>query len=59
MLAPCKDCAERKQGCHSKCQKYADFAEWNAENREKRHMAAVAPEGWKRAMHDLIRKRRK
>ena len=23
--APCKDCPDRKVGCHSSCQKYKDF----------------------------------
>lgn len=24
-IAPCKDCKDRKLGCHSTCQKYNDF----------------------------------
>ena len=23
--APCKDCAERRRGCHGECEKYAEF----------------------------------
>ena len=23
--SPCKDCPDREVGCHSKCQKYAEF----------------------------------
>lgn len=25
--APCKDCQDRKPGCHSKCEKYASYKE--------------------------------
>lgn len=25
--APCKDCPERKVGCHIKCEKYGEFTE--------------------------------
>lgn len=25
MLSPCKDCSDRKQGCHAKCEKYKTF----------------------------------
>ena len=31
MKYPCKDCQERHEGCHSKCEKYAeDKKEWEA-----------------------------
>ena len=23
--APCKDCAERRRGCHGECERYAEF----------------------------------
>ena len=23
--APCKDCAERRHGCHGECERYAEF----------------------------------
>lgn len=25
MIAPCKDCKERKLGCHANCEKYLEF----------------------------------
>ena len=25
VTAPCKDCADREVGCHSKCEKYLEF----------------------------------
>lgn len=27
MKAPCKDCAERHEGCHGECEKYKAFRE--------------------------------
>ncbi len=27
MMSPCKDCTERKIGCHSKCELYKQFRE--------------------------------
>lgn len=59
MLPPCKDCPDRAPGCHGKCEKYKAFAEWNAENREKRHLGGIAPEGWKKVVQDMMRKRRR
>lgn len=36
---PCKrDCAERKRGCHGECQKYKEYAEEVAKQREERHI---------------------
>lgn len=29
MLAPCKDCKERKVGCHSTCEAYKEFQRQN------------------------------
>lgn len=33
-VAPCKDCADRHVGCHSKCSKYV---EWKKEIEAKQH----------------------
>lgn len=30
MNAPCKGCKEREMGCHSKCERYAQFKENDA-----------------------------
>ncbi len=30
-MSPCKDCTERKLGCHSICEKYKSFVEKNRE----------------------------
>ena len=29
--APCKDCTERHPGCHSECEKYAEYSRERAE----------------------------
>lgn len=59
MLPPCKDCPARAPGCHGKCEKYAEFVSWNEEHREKRHLEGIAPEGWKKVVQDMMRKRRR
>lgn len=30
-VAPCKDCKERKEGCHSECEGYKAFEQANKE----------------------------
>jgi hypothetical protein len=35
MNAPCKDCFDRHQGCHSKCEKYIAFRKERDELNEK------------------------
>jgi hypothetical protein len=33
---PCKDCKDRKVGCHAKCEKYIKYAEYSKWKAEKR-----------------------
>ena len=33
MQAPCKDCKNRNQGCHSRCLAYIDFVQHNEAQR--------------------------
>ena len=35
--APCKDCPDRHQGCHSECEKYIAFRKERDELNELRH----------------------
>lgn len=38
--SPCKkDCPDRKVGCHSKCPKYKEYAEYRKFISEERHKA--------------------
>lgn len=34
--SPCKDCADRYLGCHSKCESYQEFYKKNQEEYKKR-----------------------
>lgn len=34
MICPCRDCAEREIGCHTKCEKYIH---WQEEHNKKYH----------------------
>lgn len=34
--APCKGCKERKENCHSECEKYQEFLKENEKIREAR-----------------------
>lgn len=38
-INPCKDCTERKQGCHSQCEKYK---EWKTAHEEENKIIAEA-----------------
>ena len=33
VTAPCKDCADRKMGCHSICEKYKEFKKISEEEK--------------------------
>lgn len=39
MKAPCKDCTERHDGCHGKCERYRAYRE-DIENRKKPELYA-------------------
>lgn len=36
MKPPCKDCQNRNMTCHSTCEAYLAFVEWNAKRLEER-----------------------
>ena len=40
--APCKDCPDRKMGCHGRCEKYLAFRAVQTEESERKHMIAVS-----------------
>ena len=40
-ICPCRDCQDRKLGCHSECDKYKDWSEWNQQQRDKLHRQAT------------------
>lgn len=37
MKPPCYKCPDRTAGCHAECGRYKEYAEQNAEAREKRY----------------------
>ncbi|MBO5969291.1 MAG: hypothetical protein J6S14_12425 [Clostridia bacterium] len=39
MQSPCKDCPDRKLGCHSICEKYIEYTKFREELRRKRQEA--------------------
>lgn len=39
MQAPCKNCEDRNVGCHSKCEKYLAYAEYQKGVRQRRFAA--------------------
>lgn len=41
---PCKDCQDRKVGCHSVCEKYKEFEKENAKVRDMRLKASILRE---------------
>lgn len=40
--APCKDCPDRKIGCHSECDKYADYTVLRDQALAEKHKRRVA-----------------
>lgn len=38
MVAPCKDCPDRRPHCHSSCEKYIAFQQQCKERREQEHL---------------------
>ena len=39
--APCKDCAERRRGCHGECERYAEFVRACEERRRGRERRLI------------------
>ena len=43
MRSPCaKDCPDRKQGCHAKCEKYLEYYQHNREKNKKAQAEVIA-----------------
>lgn len=42
MKAPCKDCQNRRVGCHSECEKYISFSEERSRQLEEKYKASQA-----------------
>jgi len=38
MIVPCKDCGSREIGCHSKCEKYLEFKDFNERRKKEREL---------------------
>mgnify|MGYP007022101411 CR=1 FL=1 len=41
LKVPCKDCSERQPHCHGKCEKYKQFQEDSAKNKEEYHKSLI------------------
>ena len=63
MTAPCKDCPDRSQGCHARCERYAAFYAVNerrkAANRADIDAQAAVIEGGLRRMSEYKKGRMK
>ena len=42
MTAPCKDCQDRKVGCHADCDRYEEYAKYRIEISRRRRQEAIA-----------------
>ena len=38
MICPCKDCGDRQIGCHSSCDRYAEYNSENIKRRNERQL---------------------
>ena len=43
-IAPCMNCENRHEGCHSVCDSYRDFSEENKKERHKRYVNYIPGE---------------
>lgn len=41
-VSPCKECKERNINCHSKCERYLEFAEYRKRLREHNRRISIA-----------------
>ena len=41
LKVPCKDCSERHPHCHEECEKYKQFQEDSAKNKEEYHKSLI------------------
>lgn len=58
--APCKDCAERRRGCHGECERYAEFVrECEELRRGRERRLIVAGYGRESRVRYLRRERRR
>lgn len=57
MTAPCKDCPDRKTGCHSTCHKYIEFDNRNRERREKRLRSFEVVSVTRESIHRAIKEK--
>ena len=50
--APCKGCENRRQGCHTTCKLYLDYAEMNNKRMEEDHKRKVEVLNVRRSISD-------
>ena len=56
-ISPCKDCPDRKTGCHSKCQKYIEYDSANKARRGKRMQALDSIYVTREAIYKAVKKK--
>lgn len=59
MIAPCMNCPDRAPGCHGKCERYAEFAKEREAIRQKQYLDSISPDGARKTVENLLRKRRR
>lgn len=57
MSAPCKNCPDRTENCHAKCEKYALFVAENEQVKRKRQLDHISPSGVKMMSERSLRKK--
>lgn len=58
IIYPCKDCSERRIGCHSECEKYKDCSNKSHEINDKRFEDGCKHGDVVRAMERMRKRRR-
>ena len=58
IIYPCKDCEERRIGCHSECEKYKDCSNKSHEINDKRFVEHMKYSDVANAMERMRKRRR-
>jgi hypothetical protein len=53
------NCPDRTPGCHGKCERYAEFAKEREAIRQKQYLDSISPDGARKTVENLLRKRRR
>ena len=57
MTAPCRDCPDRSEACHDRCEKYQTYREWRVEYNRLRRESYISKWSYNDAAVQAFRKK--